>query len=346
MSIHFVSGFVALIICLGTMPFVRRFAQRFGLYDEHGPLKIHSGSIPRLGGIAMFAGFFAGILTQYVYGARPNSFLLFVFIAVWAVGLIDDLRPLGAGFRLFVHIAAGSALWFAGWRMMWFSSSLLDLLATSLFVAFMINAWNLLDGMDGLAAGTAAIVSIGFLMISSVQANGIGMMIAACLLGASLGMLSFNAPPAKMFMGDSGSTLIGVVLAFLSLNWVKTTSDPYSIAIPLLFLSVPLADASLAILRRSRTPKLIFDGDRRHFYDLLLQRGLPVGSVLNISIGATGMLVLLGWMCVHEIIGLRVTCIAVALSLISAAILLGSLQPETKSLQANRRESPVGSAGE
>jgi UDP-GlcNAc:undecaprenyl-phosphate GlcNAc-1-phosphate transferase len=183
-------------------------------------------------------------------------------------------------------------------------------------------------------------------MISSAEANGIGMLVADCLLGACLGMFSFNAPPAKMFMGDSGSTLIGIVLAFLSLNWVKTTSDPHSIAVPLLFLGIPFADACLAILRRSRTPRLLFDGDRRHFYDLLLQRGLSVESVLNISLGVAGFFVLLGWMCVHQFIGLRVTCIAVTLGLISAAILLGSLQPDSKPLQATRQESPVGSAGE
>jgi UDP-GlcNAc:undecaprenyl-phosphate GlcNAc-1-phosphate transferase len=346
MSIQLVSGFVALIVCLGTLPAVRRIAQHFSLYDEQGPLKIHRGSIPRLGGIAMLAGFLTGTLTHYVFGIRLDSLPLFVFIPVWAVGLIDDIRSLGAQIRLFIHLAAGSALWFAGWRLMWFGSHLLDLAVTSLFVAFMINAWNLLDGMDGLAAGTATIVAIGFLMISLAQANGIGMLIAASLLGSCLGMLSLNAPPAKMFMGDSGSTLIGTVLAFLSLNWVRTTTDPHSIAIPLLFLSVPLADASLAILRRSRTPKLIFDGDRRHFYDLLLQRGWSVEAVLNISMSAAGILVLLGWMCVHEIISVRITCVAVGLSLISAAILLGSLQPETKPLHANRQESPVGSAGE
>jgi UDP-GlcNAc:undecaprenyl-phosphate GlcNAc-1-phosphate transferase len=346
MSIQLVSGFVALIFCLGTLPAVRRLAQHFSLFDEPGPLKIHCGSIPRLGGIAMFTGFITGTLTHYIFGVRLDSLPLFVFTPVWAVGLIDDIKCLGAGFRLFMHLAAGSALWFAGWRLMWFSSSLLDLAVTSLFVAFVINAWNLLDGMDGLAAGTAIIVSIGFLMISSAKANGIGIIFAACLLGSCLGMLSLNAPPAKMFMGDSGSTLIGVVLAFLSLNWVRTTTDLHSIAIPLLFLSVPLADASLAIVRRARSPKLIFDGDRRHFYDLLLQRGLSVETILNLSMAATGILVLLGWMCVHEIIGLRATCIAVALSLITAAILLGSLQPETKPLQASRQESSVGTAGE
>jgi UDP-GlcNAc:undecaprenyl-phosphate GlcNAc-1-phosphate transferase len=346
MSIQLFSGFVALITCLGSLPIVRRFADRFGLYDEQGPLKIHSGSIPRLGGIAMFVGFLAGVLTHYVFGVRQSSLPLFVFIPVWGVGLIDDFRSLSAGFRLFIHIAAGSALWFAGWRLMWFTSAPLDLFVTSLFVAFMINAWNLLDGMDGLAAGIATIVSVGFLTISSVGANGIGTLVAVCLLGSCLGMFSFNAPPAKMFMGDSGSTLIGIVLAFLSLDWVKTTSDAHSIAVPLLFLSIPFADACLAILRRSRTPRYLFDGDRRHFYDLLLQRGLSVQGVLNISMGAAGFFVLLGWMCVHQIIGLRVTCIAVALGLISAAILLGSLQPESKPLQAARQESPVGSAGE
>jgi UDP-GlcNAc:undecaprenyl-phosphate GlcNAc-1-phosphate transferase len=229
---------------------------------------------------------------------------------------------------------------------MWFGSAPLDLLATSLFVAFMINAWNLLDGMDGLAAGIATIVSVGFLAISSVEANGIGMLVAACLLGACLGMFSINAPPAKMFMGDSGSTLIGIVLAFLSLNWVKATADAHSIAVSLLFLSIPFADACLAVVRRSRTPRFLFDGDRRHFYDLLLQRGLAVESVLNISMGLAAFFVFLGWMCVHQIIGLRATCIAVSLGLISAAILLGSLQPESRPLQATSQESPVGSAGE
>lgn len=346
MSIQLVSGFVALIVCIGVLPAVTRLAHRFSLYDEQGSLKIHSGSIPRLGGIAMLAGYLTGTLTHRLFGVRMTSFPLFIFVPVWAVGLIDDIKPLGAGFRLFIHIASGSALWLAGWRLMWFSSPILDLAATSLFVAFMINAWNLLDGMDGLAAGTASIVSIGFLMISSAESNGVGMTFAACLLGACLGMLSQNAPPAKMFMGDSGSTFIGIVLAFLSLNWIRTTTDPHSIEIPLLFLSVPLTDAFLAVLRRSRTPQLIFDGDRRHFYDLLLQRGLAVETVLNISMGVTGILILLGWMCVHQIVNLRITCIAVCLCLTSAAILLGSLQPETKPLQTNRQQSPVGSAGE
>ena len=338
MSIQLVSGFVALLVCLGTLPAVKRVAQYFDLYDDLGPLKIHSGSIPRLGGIAMFAGFLFGSLTHYVFGVRLNSLPVFVFAPVWAVGLIDDIKSLGAGLRLFAHVAAGSALWFAGWRLMWFSAPVLDLLVTSLFVAFMINAWNLLDGMDGLAAGTATVVAIGFLMIFVAAGNGIGVLFAACLLGSCLGMLSVNAPPAKMFMGDSGSTLIGIVLAFLSFNWIKTTTDPHSIAIPLLFLSVPLADAFVAILRRARTPKLIFDGDRRHFYDLLLQRGSSVETVLHVSMAVTGILVVLGWMCVHRIINLMITCIAVALTLTSVAVLLGSLQPESKTLQANRQE--------
>src|SRR5579872_5549438 len=115
MSIQLVSGFVALILCLAMLPGVKLLAQRFSLYDELGPLKIHSGSIPRLGGIAMFTGFLIGTLTHYLFGVRLNSLPLFLFTPVWAVGLIDDMRSLGAGFRLSVHLSAGALLWFAGW---------------------------------------------------------------------------------------------------------------------------------------------------------------------------------------------------------------------------------------
>src|ERR1700686_773613 len=134
----YISGFVALLFGLGMLPLVKRLAQDYALYDASGPLKIHHGSIPRLGGIAMFAGFLAGILILYIQASRPTSLPLFVFVIVWAVGLIDDIRTLGSLFRFCFHIGAGCALWFAGWRLQWFNSPILDLAVTCLFVAFMI----------------------------------------------------------------------------------------------------------------------------------------------------------------------------------------------------------------
>ena len=329
---------------LATLPIVKRLAQHFALYDAPGPLKIHQGSIPRLGGISMFAGFLAGSLIVYIPASRPTFLALVIFAIVWTVGLVDDIKPLGSFFRLCFHIAAGCALWLAGWRLQWFGSPLLDLVATCLFVAFLINAMNLLDGMDGLAAGTAAVVSLGFLLISSSEANAVEITVASSLLGACIAMFFVNAPPAKMFMGDSGSTLLGIVLAFLSLNWVRAQSDPHSILIPLIFLSVPLADALLAILRRSRSHKLLFQGDRRHFYDLLLQRGWTVGRVLKLSIGITGILVFAGWLCARAVAGAWLTSLVVLGSLAACASLLGSLQSDSKPIQTGRPETSLGSA--
>jgi UDP-GlcNAc:undecaprenyl-phosphate/decaprenyl-phosphate GlcNAc-1-phosphate transferase len=343
MAMQSISGFLALFVCLAALPIVKLLSQRFSLYDAPGPLKIHHGPIPRIGGIAMFAGFVAGSVILYIPSSRPNSLPFLLFAIVWAVGLTDDIKTLGSSFRLFMHITTGAAFWFAGWRLRWFDSPLFDLLVTCLFVAFLINAMNLLDGMDGLAAGTAAIVCIGFLTISSSEANALEITVASSLLGACVGMLSINAPPATMFMGDSGSTLIGIVLAFLSLNWVRVQSDPHRILIPLIFLSVPIADALLAILRRALSHKLPFQGDRRHFYDILLQRGWTADRVLKLSVAMTGVLVFVGWLCARGVAGTWITSSAVLCSLAAIAYLLGSLKSDSKPARTAGQETSLGS---
>jgi UDP-GlcNAc:undecaprenyl-phosphate/decaprenyl-phosphate GlcNAc-1-phosphate transferase len=343
MSIQCLSGFAALLVCLAALPAVKRFAQNFHLFDSPGPLKIHQGSIPRIGGIAMFAGFLAGCATLYLPAAKPSLLPLAVFATIWVVGLIDDVRTLLPLFRFVVQIACGSALWIAGWRLQWFDSPILDLLFTSLFVAFVTNAMNLLDGMDGLAAGTASIVCVGFLIISAGHSSSLEFTIAASLLGACIGMLRVNTPPAKMFMGDSGSTLIGIVLAFLALNWVRSETDSRSIFVPLVFFSLFLADAVLAILRRARSRQGLFTGDRRHFYDILLQRGWSVEGVLRFSVCATGILIFGGWLCARGITGAWSTGLVVALALAIGAYFLDSLQPDLTTVQASHQEHSLGS---
>jgi UDP-GlcNAc:undecaprenyl-phosphate/decaprenyl-phosphate GlcNAc-1-phosphate transferase len=344
MPIQYVSGVIAFLVCAGTLPAVKQLAQHFNLYDQPGPLKIHHGSISRLGGIAMMAGLMANTYPFLPPTSRPYAVLLLVFIAVWAIGLIDDVIPLPSYIRFCVHITAGSGFWFAGWRPDWFRPSPLDLIATCLFVAFVINAMNLLDGMDGLAAGTAAIVSMGFLVVSAGSSSSAEIVMASSLLGVSVGMLTVNAPPATIFMGDSGSTLIGIVLAFLSLNWIHIEPAEHTIVVPLIFLSVPLADVVLAILRRARTHAALFDGDRRHFYDILLRRGWTVRHVLEVSIGITCILVFTGWLCAYGIlragfaVGIVISGVAVA------AYFLGSLQPESDRVQCSHQGTSLGSA--
>ena len=343
MPVQYISTLVALLFCLGSLPLAKGLAERFNLYDAPGPLKIHQESI-QTGRVSACSSVSSPAPIPLPRASRPSFLPLIVIAIVCAVGLIDDIRSLGAWMRFSIHIAAGCALWYAGWGLRWFGSPVWDLAVTCLFVAFVINAMNLLDGMDGLAASTAAIISIGFLVISLNSEDSVAVIVAASLLGASVAMLSVNAPPAKMFMGDSGSTFIGIVLAFLSLDWVRVPSESHSVLVPLIFLSVPLADALLAILRRTRARQALFQGDRRHYYDLLLQRGWTVEGVLSLSIGITGILVFAGWLCARGFAGAWLTSIGVLCGLAAGAYLLGSLHTDSKTVQPGRQEPSLGPA--
>jgi UDP-GlcNAc:undecaprenyl-phosphate GlcNAc-1-phosphate transferase len=344
MSIYYFSGVVGFLVCAGALPVVRQLALRLNLYDQPGPLKIHNGSIPRLGGIAMMAGLLATTIPFLPLTSRLNAIAVLVLIAIWAVGLIDDVTSLPSYVRFCVHVSAGAAFWLAGWHLNWFAQASLDFAATCVFVALVVNAMNLLDGMDGLAAGTSAIACLGFLIISAGNADTMEIVMASSLLGVSLGILIVNAPPATMFMGDSGSTLIGIVLAFLCLNWVRVQPAEHGIVAPLLFLTLPLADVVLAVLRRARSQAGLFDGDRRHFYDILLRRGWTVRRVLEVSLAITFVLVIAGWLCVHGIVGTPFAVGTIVSGVVLAAYVLGSLQPESKHVEDGHQRTSLGSA--
>jgi len=329
MRILYFSGFISFLVCAAGLPLVQRLARSFGLYDAPGPLKIHQRPISRIGGAAMMAGLLVSYLLFFASAAWIYMVPILVFGVVWAMGLMDDVKSLPSYARFCIHIAAGAALWFAGWRLDLFPQSFWDLIATCLFVAFAINSINLLDGMDGLAPSLAVVASLGFLVLSLASSNPMQIVVASALLGICAGMLTVNAPPAKMFMGDSGSTLIGIVLAFLSLNWIKSRPDEHSILVPLIFLAIPFADVVAAILRRARSRASLFSGDRRHFYDLLLRRGWTVNQILNAAVGCSCVLVLVGWLCARHLLPPEIAVALVLSCEVGIALALGSLRPET-----------------
>lgn len=341
MLTQYLAGAVAFLVCVAVLPAVRQIARKFDLYDAQGPLKIHQGQIPRIGGIAIMLGLAVSALLFFAPVSGSRVLLLVVFAGVWAVGLLDDVKGLNPYLRFAVQIAAGAALWFGGWRLDLFAISALDLLATCLFVAFLINAMNFLDGMDGLCAGMSVLIALAFLGISGGDASGLGRLVAAGLAGATAGLLIVNFPPATMFMGDSGSTLIGIVLAFLSLNFMRVHPGVEGMAPPLLFLAIPMADAFGAILRRARRASF-FEGDRRHFYDVLLQQGWPVRRVLAISLEAASVLILAGWLCARGVVTMRVAAILLLGAVLVVAQILLSLRRTAARSEAPR---PVASAG-
>jgi UDP-GlcNAc:undecaprenyl-phosphate GlcNAc-1-phosphate transferase len=256
-------------------------------YDMPGELKIHSAPIPRLGGVALMAG----VLVSAVFGihdARPVVAVMLILGAVWGIGLLDDLRGTSPYLRLAVDFGCGAALWLLGWKLQWFSNPYLDFLATVAFLTFVINSMNMLDGMDGLALTVSGIASIGFIVLFSGRPLGFASGLAWSLAAVCAAMFLYNRPPAQIFIGDSGSTLLGAALAFLALDWVRSDSavsgsPERSIVIPLLFVGLPLADGVAAVIRRLRARRSPFSGDRRHFYDLLIRRGWSVPQILIVS---------------------------------------------------------------
>jgi UDP-GlcNAc:undecaprenyl-phosphate/decaprenyl-phosphate GlcNAc-1-phosphate transferase len=285
------AALVAILSVLLLAPVVSRFCFRFRLYDQPGPLKIHTRPIPRLGGVAVGIALLLGVAVEVGAVSRDASFSMAAVILVWISGLIDDVHSLRPVVRFAAQIGAGILLWGGGWRISIFESSTMDLVATCIFVALFINAFNFLDGADGLASGVAAIIALGYLGIPASMHSPLGHTAAWSLLGACLAFLAFNFPSARIFLGDSGSTLIGFSIAFLGLDLYRAGGVAKSpLLFPLLIAAVPLLDTLLAVLRRMRSHDPLFDGDRRHFYDLFFARGWTARRVALTCYGVAAAL--------------------------------------------------------
>jgi UDP-GlcNAc:undecaprenyl-phosphate GlcNAc-1-phosphate transferase len=307
---------------------VLHFSNRYKLHDLPGELKIHALPTPRLGGIAMGTALLAGIS---IGGSGLFSSALLVYLAlllVWAVGLLDDLTDLPPGIRLIVQLLAGALVAQTQWRMMVSANTLVDSLLTCLFVVIFINAFNFFDGADGLVAGVTAVVSLGYVILYSARGPSVGAAISWSLFGTSLGFLLFNFPPAKIFMGDSGSTVLGFLLAFLGLDFYRVHHALGTHwLLPIAFAGLPLIDLCLAVVRRVSKGASPFLGDRQHLYDLLQQHGLSARPIAIGTYLATAGLVLLGWLCTTLTPQIAFLVITIAfVSLTVTAVRLGSLR--------------------
>jgi UDP-GlcNAc:undecaprenyl-phosphate/decaprenyl-phosphate GlcNAc-1-phosphate transferase len=305
-------------------------ARRWLLYDLPAPLKIHQRPIPRIGGVAMMAGLVAGAFVADPSFLQAHGSPALAVALVWGASLADDVKDLAPLARLAVHFVAGSLFWFGGLRLIWTRFVAADFLLTCFFVAFVVNSMNLLDGMDGIAAGTAAVAGIGFLPLFGGASGSFPRGVALALLGVCGAFLIFNFPPARVFMGDSGSTLLGVVFAFLMLESVRTQTSPLRLAPVAIFLGLPLMDALLAIVRRFQARSSPFEGDRAHFYDLLLCRGWSVRRILVWSYGTTAVLVLAGWSALRAPMAAPYEAVLVVAVLASGTHLLDSRRSKRK----------------
>jgi UDP-GlcNAc:undecaprenyl-phosphate/decaprenyl-phosphate GlcNAc-1-phosphate transferase len=293
----YLAGVVAFLICAGLLPIIRYTATNLGVHDVPGDLKIHVAPIPRLGGIAIGLAIFTSLMSS-PFGGSPNVIrICLALMVIWYVGLLDDFMNLSPLFRLGAQLSAGLIVSQTPWGLKLLGTPLFDTMLTCLFLAVFINAFNFLDGADGLAGGVAGFIALGYAALSS-PTLAIGGLVAWVLLGSCLGFLAFNFPPARIFMGDSGSTTLGFVVAFLALDFYRVH---YHIGtrwlLPLVFAAIPLLDFFLAILRRIRRRVSPLSGDRQHFYDLLLERGWSAMQVAFGAYAVTGALLVVGWFC-------------------------------------------------
>ena len=301
-----VGGAAALATGL-TTPLARQFAERSGFLHAPHDRDVHDSPTPSLGGPAMLIGLLVGALVAWLIGDfdavfATRSEMLGVLIAatvMCAVGVVDDIRPVSAPAKLAGMVLAGSTLSLVGVSLVVLRIPFVDVvllspdlsaLATVLWVVLLANALNLIDGLDGLATGIVAIAATTFVLYAVRLGNeGLlfegnpGALIAVLVAGICLGFLPHNVHPARIFMGDGGALMLGLLMAASTVSVGGRTDAAYSgqsffffapLVIPLVILGVPLFDMLFAVVRRATTPGLSVPvADKDHLHHRLLRLG-------------------------------------------------------------------------
>jgi len=290
---YFALFLIATIASLVTTPLIRRLCQRYNLLDV--PLdgrRIHRTAVPRLGGIALYISclaalsllpFLDNLLTQTLSNFKSDFFTLLIpATLVLLLGAYDDLRGANAVVK-FAGLGLIATLFYAmGGRIDALSIPLFGSLQLPPLVSFVVtvvwlvgiaNAFNLIDGLDGLASGAALFASLVILGVSVSQERTLTIVVALVLCGALAGFLRYNFNPASIFLGDSGSLFTGFLLAALSVLGTQKATTAVAIVVPILAFGFPVVDTAMTMGRRLLSRKPVFEGDNEHIHHMLLARG-------------------------------------------------------------------------
>ncbi len=286
--IYIISFVTSIILSIVFTPFVIKLATGLGVIDEPKERGIHKEPKPLAGGIAIVASF---VITSVIFVPHTDGYIPYKFIGIIVAGLfiavvgfLDDMYQLSARVRIVAQVTAALIVIFTGTRIelvTWIFSDVgviqlgaLGNVLTVFWIVGLTNALNLIDGLDGLAAGLASIASISFMIISLLFGLPASVVLAAILAGACLGFLPLNFNPAKIFMGDTGSTFLGFMLAVLSIQGFTKSYTLITLVVGLLILGLPIFDTSFAILRRVVNKQSIAKADRGHIHHRLVDKGI------------------------------------------------------------------------
>jgi len=312
----FVSALIATSLC-------KKIALKFGIVDKPDNLvKTHKGSVAYLGGVGMLAGLTVGIFTgiYHIHDLEDFSYAFIWLIGVLAggaiaclVGLVDDIFDLKPRQKILGQIAAGVVLILVGIIPAFYYPQVLFNIKISettemicgipiviIFVLGATNSLNLLDGLDGLCAGVTVIITIAMLLLAihlgtwgySEVGDPVRVIICLGLVGAVCGFLPFNRHPAKIFMGDAGSMLLGFVIAALMMMFAKEGPRWWLASIAV--FGLPILDTAVALLRRFLNKRPLFVSDRGHIYDQMIDRGIPLKRTVAICYGLAAIYAIIG----------------------------------------------------
>lgn len=261
-------------------PLVILLCKRFNWYDEIDPRKVHQGQIPRLGGFAIFTSFFITLVVYLVFFSVSNIFyalpILLGSLVIFLFGILDDFFNLPAKLKFLVQIAAAlvvvsSPLYFKDFLGFSFPA-FIGRPITFCWILFLVNAYNLIDGLDLLCGGLSFItlLTCGIFMLNGGQSIG---NIYIILCAAIFGFLIYNKPPAKIFLGDGGSQTLGFVIAMFPLFPLQGGMEHTKLFVAILLASIPVTDVIAAVIRRTREHRAIFSADRAHIHHKLVNIG-------------------------------------------------------------------------
>ncbi|MBR0198617.1 MAG: undecaprenyl/decaprenyl-phosphate alpha-N-acetylglucosaminyl 1-phosphate transferase [Oscillospiraceae bacterium] len=301
---------VAFLLCFGMTPPVKRFAELIGAVDQPSERRINKVPIPRMGGLAIFLGFVLTALLFVPMSTQVTGILLgAVIIAV--MGAVDDIVSLNPWIKLLGQIVAAVVVIRCGVvfdaisnpnplsEVAFIEIGWLSVPLTVLWIVACTNAVNLIDGLDGLAVGVSAISSLTMLVVSLIVSDPAVSLLLAALTGACLGFMPYNLNPAKIFMGDVGSQLLGFVLSTVSILGLFKMHAIITFVVPFLALALPLTDTTFAFFRRILRGQSPFHPDRGHLHHRLLDMGLNQKQAVALMYGISALLgiaaVLMTW---------------------------------------------------
>jgi UDP-GlcNAc:undecaprenyl-phosphate GlcNAc-1-phosphate transferase len=276
---------VAALIAFLFTPVARALAQKVGAMDvPKDARRMHDHPIPRMGGLAIFLAFLLTVLLFAQLTSQVKGMLLGAVVIV-ILGIFDDIYSLPAKFKFVVQILAALIAAWSGnlidtlsnpnifssnpyWELGWLAWPV-----TVIWIVAITNAVNLIDGLDGLACGVSTITSMAMLVIALVLGEGQVAILLAALAGGCIGFLPYNLHPAKIFMGDTGSTFLGYILAVVSVQGMFKMYSIISFVVPFLMLGLPIFDTSFAFIRRIAHGKSPMSPDRSHVHHRLIDMG-------------------------------------------------------------------------